>query len=138
MHRTPERSETRNVKKEKASNYWWGMSAEVIDIIYSDNLPNASHRLIDFLSSSICNGTFHPFAGRLYAQNNELISEDIYDLPLMEVIQMNWLLNNIVGEIPPMEEFRKDAQSLVRLQGVKSSSKMNSKHIDNNMSKMCS
>ena len=131
-------SETRNVKKEKASNYWWGMSAEVIDIIYSDNLPNASHRLIDFLSSSICNGTFHPFAGRLYAQNNELISEDIYDLPLMEVIQMNWLLNNIVGEIPPMEEFRKDAQSLVRLQGVKSSSKMNSKHMDNNMSKMCS
>ena len=33
---------------------------------------------------------------------------------------MNWLLNNIVGEIPPIESFKQDAHPLLRLQGVKS------------------
>ena len=116
--------ETRNIKKEKASNYWWGLSEDVIDIIYSDKLPNGSHRLLDFLKSSICRGSLHPFDGKIYAQNDRLISENIYNLPLMEIIQMNWLLNNIIGEIPPIEAFKQDAQSLVRLQGVKSMNKM--------------
>lgn len=114
-------NESKEMKAEKASNYWWGMSADVIDIIYSDDLPNGTHRLIDFLSSSIINGIFHPFAGKIYAQNDKLISEDIYHLPLMEIIQMNWLLNNIVGEIPPIESFKQDAHPLLRLQGVTSS-----------------
>ena len=130
--------EIRNMKKEKASNFWWGMSEDVMDIIYSDNIPNASHRLLDLLSNSICNGTLHPFEGKIYAQNDRLVSEDIYKLPLMEIIQMNWLLNNIIGEIPPIEAFKKDAQSLLRLQGVKSMNKMYSKQIDEKLSKMCS
>ena len=113
-------NEPKEMKAEKASNYWWGMSADVIDIIYSDNLPNGTHRLIDFLSSSITSGIFHPFAGKVYAQNDKLISEDIYRLPLMEILQMNWLLNNIIGEIPPLEHFKPDSQPLLRLQGGKS------------------
>ncbi len=113
-------NELKESKSEKASNYWWGMCADVIDMIYSDNLPIGTHRLIDFLSSSIKNDIFHPFAGKVYAQKGKLISEGNHELPLMEIIQMNWLANNIVGEIPPLEAFKQEAQPLIRLQGVKS------------------
>lgn len=113
-------NDQKEMKGMKASNYWWGMSADVIDIIYSDNLPIGTHRLVNFLSSSIRNGIFHPFAGKVYAQNNKIISGENGELPLMDIIQMSWLANNIVGEIPPIEAFKQEAQALIRLQGVKS------------------
>ena len=110
----------KELKGEKASNFWWGMSADIIDIIYSDDLPNGTRRLVNFLSSSIRNGIFHPFAGKVYAQGKKLISDEDNELPLMDIIQMNWLANNIIGEIPPLEAFKQEAQALIRLQGVKS------------------
>ena len=111
----------KELKGEKASNFWWGMSADIIDIIYSDDLPNGTRRLVNFLSSSIRNGIFHPFYGKVYAQGKKLISgEEDNELPLMDIIQMNWLANNIIGEIPPVEAFKPEAQALIRLQGVKS------------------
>ena len=110
----------KELKGKKASNYWWGMSADIIDIIYSDDLPNGTHRLVNFLSSSIRNGIFHPFAGKVYAQNKKLISDENDELDLKEIVQMNWLAGNIIGEIPPIEAFNEQAQALIRLQGVKS------------------
>lgn len=112
----------KELKGKKASNYWWGMSADVIDTIYSNDLPNETCRLVNFLSSSIRNGIFHPFAGKVYDQNGTIITEDDNPLPLMDIIQMNWLANNIIGEIPPIESFKPEAHTLIRLQGVKSKS----------------
>lgn len=111
--------EIKEGKSEKASNYWWGMSADVIDNIFSDELPNGTYRLINFLSSSIKNGIFHPFAGRIYAQKKRMISDHNEELGLMDIIEMNWLANNIIGEIPPVEAFKEEAHALIRLQGVK-------------------
>lgn len=110
----------KELKGEKASNFWWGMSADIIDIIYNNDLPNGTRRLVNFLSSSIRNGIFHPFAGRIYAQGKKMMSDDNDELEMMDIIQMNWLANNIIGEIPPIEAFKPEAQALIRLQGVKS------------------
>lgn len=110
----------KELKGQKASNFWWGMSADIIDIIYNNDLPNGTRRLVNFLSSSIRNGIFHPFAGRVLAQGQKLISDDNNEIQLMDIIQMNWLANNIIGEIPPVEAFKPEAQALIRLQGVKS------------------
>lgn len=110
----------KELKGQKASNFWWGMSADIIDIIYNNDLPNGTRRLVNFLSSSIRNGIFHPFAGRIFAQGKKMISDDNDELEMMDIIQMNWLANNIIGEIPPVEAFKPEAQSLIRLQGVKS------------------
>lgn len=112
-------SDLKEMKGKKASNYWWGMSADVIDNIYSESLPNGTYRLINFLSSSISKGIFHPFAGRIFAQKKRMISDHNEELALMDIIEMNWLANNIIGEIPPIEAFKEEAQALIRLQGVK-------------------
>lgn len=115
-------SDLKEMKGKKASNYWWGMSADVIDIIYSENLPNETHRLVDFLSSAIRNDIFHPFAGRVFAQNGKMVSDKHQELSFMEIIEMNWLAANIIGEIPPVTAFKPEALALIRLQGVKSPS----------------
>ena len=45
--------EIESMKGKKAVNYWWGMSADVIDVICSENMPNGTRRLIEFLKNSI-------------------------------------------------------------------------------------
>ena len=36
---------------------------------------------------------------------------------------MDWLAGNVIGEIPPAEEFKTEAQPMISLQGVKTEEK---------------
>lgn len=111
--------DTKNLKGRKAVNYWWGMSADVIDVICSQNLPNGTNRLIDFLKKSIKSGSFHPFDGTIYSQEGMIQGKEGGSLTPEEIITMNWLAENVVGQIPDIDSFTPAAQTLVRLQGVK-------------------
>ena len=111
--------ELSSLKGKKAVNYWWGMSAEVVDVIYSQNLPHGIHRLIDFLKNSIRAGSFHPFDGLIYSQNGKVQCQDGEALTAEEIISMDWLAENVVGVIPEYKDLTQEAQTLVRLQGVK-------------------
>ena len=51
----------------KAINYWWGLSAGVVDVIHSQNLPIGTRRLIRLLKDNITRGEFNPFSGVLYS-----------------------------------------------------------------------
>ena len=84
------------MKGKKAVNYWWGMSADVIDVICSENMPNGTRRLIEFLKNSIRAGSFHPFDGLIYAQDGSTKCTQ--------------------GKIGEMNE---RAQELMQLQGIK-------------------
>lgn len=112
-------SELKDRKGRQAVNYWWGMSAEVIDVICSKNLPYGTQRLIGFLKCSIRNGSFQPFDGVIRSQDGTVQSEEGESLTPKEIVTMNWLAENVVGRIPDFEELSEEAQSLVRLQGVK-------------------
>ena len=46
----------------RALNYWWGMSAGIVDVICSHHLPIGTTRLIELLKESICKGDFNPFS----------------------------------------------------------------------------
>lgn len=109
----------KGLKGRKAINYWWGMSADVIDVIYSPTLPTYTQRLIRFLKKSICRGAFHPFEGRIDAQGGVVIGADDRILTPEEIVRMDWLAGNVIGEIPDAERFAEDAQAMIRLQGVK-------------------
>lgn len=105
-------------KGKKAINYWWGMSADVIDVICSNNMPHGTHRLIDFLKNSIRAGNFHPFDGLIYSQNGIIRCEEGSTLSPEDIITMDWLAENVVGHIPELEELTEEAQKLVLLQGI--------------------
>lgn len=113
------KSDADNQKKDKAINYWWGMSAGVIEVICSKAMPHGTYRLIDFLQKSICAGTFHPFDGPLYSQGGVIRCEEGKSLSPEEIATMDWLAENVEGQIPSREELTEEARTLVELQGVK-------------------
>ena len=113
----------RNRKGKKAVNYWWGMSANVIDVICSEDLPRYTQRLIRFLKASICSGSFQPFEGEIEIQGGGVIGREGRSLTPEEIVKMDWLADSVIGEIPPVEAFKPEARPMIRLQGVRADEK---------------
>ncbi len=103
----------------KAVNYWWGMSAGVIEVICPSDMPHGTHRLMEFLKNSISSGSFQPFDGLIYSQNGVVQCGEGESLNPRQIITMNWLAENVVGRIPEAEELTDEAQALLKLQGVR-------------------
>lgn len=102
----------------KGVNYWWGMSAGVIDVICSHHLPIGTIRLVDLLKQTICKGDFNPFSGVLYSQNGVVQWDDNKVMSPEEIITMDWLAENVVGIIPKMEDLDEKAIPVTLLQGI--------------------
>lgn len=111
--------EDKNRKGNMAVNYWWGISADVVDVVSSEDLPVGTQRLIRFLRSGIGSGAFRPFDGPIYAQNGVVVGEDKRSLTPEEIIRMDWLCDNVIGEIPATELFKEEAQPMIRVNGVR-------------------
>lgn len=107
-----------NTAAKKAINYWWGMSAGVIDVICSQNLPIGTKRLVELLKSTILSGEFNPFSGILYSQNGVVNSDPNTSLSPEEIVTMDWLAENIIGDIPKLEELLEEAKPVTAQQGV--------------------
>lgn len=103
----------------KSVNYWWGMSSEVIDVICSQNLPLGTARLVSLLKKTICEGEFNPFQGVLYSQNGIVQNDKETVLTPEKIIKMDWLAENVIGEIPKITDLEEKAKPVVLQQGVK-------------------
>lgn len=103
----------------KAINYWWGMSAGVIDVICSKNIPNETKRLIELLKYTITSGQFTPFSGRLYSQNGIVQKDPSRQLTPEEIVKMDWLAENVIGTIPSTSQLQEQAKAVTLQQGVK-------------------
>lgn len=102
-----------------AMNYWWGMSAGVIDIVWSPAVPAGTSQLLTTLRDSICHYNFSPFQGVLHAQDRVIQTDQNHRLSPQEIITMDWLADNIIGKIPDIHELKKEAQPVVALQGIR-------------------
>ncbi len=102
----------------KAINYWWGMSAGVIDVICSRNLPIGTKRLIELLKTTITSGQFNLFTGTLYSQNGIVQPDPGYSLSPEEIVDMDWLAENIIGHIPTKDELLDSAIPAFLQQGI--------------------
>ncbi|MCI8725638.1 MAG: BMP family ABC transporter substrate-binding protein [Hungatella sp.] len=111
-------SEANAMKGKKAVNYWWGMSADVIDVICAQDMPHGTHRLIEFLKNSIRAGSFHPFDGLIYSQNGVIRCKEGESLGPDAILTMNWLAENVIGRVPEPEELTDEARMLQKLQGA--------------------
>ena len=102
----------------KAINYWWGMSAEVVDVIFSQNLPIGTRRLIELLRKTICSNEFAVFSGVLYSQEGIVQDDTDRWLTPEEIAKMDWLAENVIGHIPTEEELTEAAKPVVSQQGL--------------------
>lgn len=105
----------------KAINYWWGLSAGVVDLIYSRKLPEGTKKLVHLVKQQIIDNEFSPFQDEIKAQGGTVKNENGYRMSPEEIMKMNWLVENVEGEIPEIDDLREEARSIVSLKGVSES-----------------
>ena len=105
-------------RSNRALNYYWGMSAGVIDLRWDLSLPRGTRRLADYLRESIAKEVCNPFLAPLHAQDGSLIGEHQHALSIEQIIGMDYLVDNVIGSIPTYAELSPLAQSTVDIAGV--------------------
>ena len=107
-------------KDNKAVNYWWGLSAGVVDLIYSDKIPAETLRLVKLFKNMMESNEFYPFDTVIKDQNGIIRNNNNEHMMPEEIMKMNWLAENVVGDIPDIDELKDSAKSIVELKGVNS------------------
>ncbi len=89
-----------------ALRYYYGMASGVIDVVLSNRLNYRSGKMVEELKREIAVGQLHPFGGELRSQNGLIQKEG--RLLEKEVVNMNWLCDNVIGEIPALDTLLPD------------------------------
>lgn len=108
-----------SIHADRALNYFMGMSTDAIDLICSKRLPPRVRRLVDLLHERIRAGAFLPFVGPIADQGGMLRVEPDVVLTPEEIIRMDYLVENVIGRIPKIDELSDVAKALVAMQGVR-------------------
>ena len=72
----------------------------------------------ELYKTNIKSGIFDPFAGELYSQTGVIQKESWKSLLPEEVVKMEWLAENVIGDIPKRQELKKRSEPVVLQQGV--------------------
>lgn len=105
----------------RALNYYWGLSAGVVEVILSEKLPAGAKKLASLLRDGICAGSCDPFRGPLFAQGGVQMAGEDQGLSPEQIINMDWLAENVVGSIPAYHELDDAARYTVGIMGVEPS-----------------
>ena len=109
-------------KREKgvstALNYWLGMDSGVIDVKFSDKLPEGVRQMAQILRKGMAEGTIDPFRRRIVAQDGTVKSDGTRPFTPEQLLHMDWLCENVIGSIPPFEEILPISQNMVRELGI--------------------
>lgn len=88
----------------KAVNYWWGLSAGVFDVDYTQKILPDTLRLVSILYDDVV-------SGRVAFFDNAALSPE-------GIIKMDKLAGNVTGIIPGFSELTEDAKRLAKVQGI--------------------
>ena len=102
----------------KAVNYWLGMDSGVIDLDLSRKLPAGVRQMAKILRYGLLSGELDPFRRRIVAQDGSIKNDGTNTLTPEQLIRMDWLVENVVGAIPPFEEVDLRSQPLIRELGI--------------------
>ena len=102
----------------RAVNYWWGMSSGVIGVEWTDAVPNGTKALAEMLKSGIINGSIDPFRRPISSQDGTLRNDGNSVFSPEEILNMDWLCDNVYGAIPEYDSLSEKSRALVQLQGI--------------------
>ena len=106
----------------KALNYYWGMSAGVVSLEYSDIVPESVRKMAWQLKEGICARVIHPFLGPIRRQDGSLVEEGRQVLSVEQIINMDYLVENVEGHIPSYHELSDMGKATVEMMGVRPAS----------------
>ena len=101
-----------------AVNYWLGMDSGVISVNLSSKLPEGVKTMAKLLRSAISDGTLDPFARKITAQDGSVKNDGTKTLTPSELLHMDWLCDNVVGEIPTYDQILPRSRAMVRELGI--------------------
>ena len=120
---------------DQAVGYWWGLPAGVIQLIFSPKLSPYTRRMMEVLLRDVTEGRLQPFSGELRSQTGPVCSEGLScpegtvqpdgmvrmkeTLSAEEIITMDWLNENVIGELPAAWQFPDSARGTLKISGVK-------------------
>lgn len=105
-------------QKGTAINYWWGLSSNAVQISVSDLVPAGTRRLVRMLEQAIIEKNLSVFSGPIYDQAGNLRVEEGEAMSPLQIVQMDWLVDNVVGSIPQMDQLNAEARALAEVSGV--------------------
>lgn len=103
---------------EKAVNYWWGLNSGVVDLELSPDLPDGVRQLALILRHGIMNNLLDPFHRVIRDQNGVVRNDGRQWFSKEEIMNMDWLCENVVGDIPRYEDLLPKSKQLVRVLGL--------------------
>ena len=103
---------------DKAIHYWLGLDTGAIDVRLSEALPDGVRSLALLLKQEITAGRVDPFRTRILDQSGTLRNDGEKTFQMEELMQMDWLCDNVDGGIPSYEELLPGSRELVRLLGL--------------------
>lgn len=101
----------------RALNYYWGLSAGVVELRCSEKLPPSVVKLAELLQNGIRTGVSEPFRGPLYSQDGKVLEAE-RSLTPDQIINMDWLMENVVGSIPGYNELSEIGKATVDMVGI--------------------
>lgn len=105
--------------KPKAVNYWWGLSSDAVDLVMTQRMDIGLKRLVELVKEHIREGVFWPFESIIRDQDGAIRCPVDGRLSPADIIAMNWLVDNVVGGFPTIDELKDEARALVELQGIR-------------------
>ncbi len=101
-----------------ALNYWLGMDSGVIDIRLSEKLPEGLRQMARILQDQLKNGAIDPFLRRIVAQDGAVKNDGTLRFSPETLLHMDWLCDNVMGQIPQYEDILPISKPMVRELGI--------------------
>lgn len=105
-------------REERAVNYWWGIASGVIGLQWTDKLPEGTKALANLLKEDFKQGTLDPFLRKIVSTGNVVRNDGTKVFTAEEILHMDWLCDNVIGEIPAFDTLTEKGQAITRLQGI--------------------
>ena len=102
-------------KEGQIVNLWWGMRNGVIDVNLAPYMPESMKVLAKMLKDGICSGTFKR---RILDQQGNLRNDGTKTFTPVELMQMDWLCENVVGSFPKYDDILPVSRPMVDLLGI--------------------
>ena len=99
-------------------NYWLGMDSGIIGVKLSDKLPEGVKTMANLLHKAMESGRLDPFARRIVAQDGSVKNDGTQILTPTQLLKMDWLCENVVGDIPSFDQILPMSQAMVRELGI--------------------
>jgi len=110
------------MQKEKGSgtalNYWFGLDSGIIELNFSEKLPQGVRQMASLLYQAVKRGYIDPFGRKITAQDGCIQNDGTAQFTSEQILRMDWLCDNVIGSIPSAEEILPVSRKMVQELGI--------------------